>query len=71
MKGWEPSPDDCQSLLLALLLAGCSPQRNFYAHSSKPPQMAHTNFGTGECNHADKPLHRRMQRRRTSATEVG
>lgn len=70
MKGWEPSPDDCQSLLLALLLAGCSPQRNFYAHSSKPPQMAHTNFGTGECN-ADKPLHRRMQRRRTSATEVG
>ncbi|WP_161805600.1 helix-turn-helix domain-containing protein [Frateuria defendens] len=24
----------------------CSPQRNLYAHGSKPPQIAHTNFGT-------------------------
>jgi hypothetical protein len=48
--------------------ADCSPQRNLYIHGAKAPQIAHTNFGTGECS-ADKPLHRGMQRRETSARE--
>jgi hypothetical protein len=46
----------------------CSPQRNFYFHGSKPLQMAHIEFCTGECR-GGKPLHRRMQRSETYAAE--
>jgi len=46
----------------------CSAQRNIYSHGSKPLQMVHIKFCTGECS-ADKPPQRRMQRSETYTAE--